>query len=213
MNTYRIGDSKSWIFGLRATSGIRLESLLRFAQREMIESVVVLDDILQSHEPAIMIEPAFRVAPESGKRGGTIHVCRRAVRLKRIHTDFARSMKIIPWLSEERWHMAARTFPLAIEDFLATLCRTLVKALYWWFWRRNRQLVEVKRGQLWGHPVWHTSRVARSALRGYWILLGIAKPGVVERAGAVHFRSSNVRIPVRHGAKPRPGMQVHAGQS
>jgi len=36
----------------------------------------MFDDILQSREPAVMIEPALRVTPESGKRGRTVHVGR-----------------------------------------------------------------------------------------------------------------------------------------
>ncbi len=81
----------------------------------MKDSVVVFNDILQSREPAVMIEPAIRVAPESGKWRCTVHVCRRAVRLERIHTDLARSMKVVPRLREKRRHMAARTFALAIS--------------------------------------------------------------------------------------------------
>src|SRR5712692_7920491 len=94
----------------------------------MKDSVVVFNDILQSREPAVMIEPAIRVAPESGKWRCTVHVCRRAVRLERIHTDLARSMKVVPRLREKRRHMAARTFALAIEDFFAAFCRALVEA-------------------------------------------------------------------------------------
>src|SRR5260370_14733872 len=143
----------------------------------MKDSVVVFNDILQSREPAVMIEPAIRVAPESGKWRCAVHVCRRAVRLERIHTNFARSMKVVPRLREKRRHMAARTFALAIEDFFAAFCRALVEAPIGGLRRRDSQLVEMKRGQLRGDFVWRAPRVPRSALRstGYcWGLLILA---------------------------------------
>jgi len=37
-------------------------------------------------------------------------------------------MKVVPRLRENRRHMAARTFALAIEDFFAAFCRALVEA-------------------------------------------------------------------------------------
>src|SRR5579864_9165580 len=155
-----------------------------------------------------MIKPAFRVAPESGKWSCTVHVGRRAVGLEGIYTDLARRMKIVPRLREKRRHMAARTFALAIEDFFAAFCRALVKAPIWGLRRRDSQLVEMKRGQLRCHFVRHAPRVPRSALHSNRILLGIVEPGIVERARTVHFRCSNVGIPVRDGAKTCPGVEV-----
>src|ERR1700682_52433 len=178
----------------------------------MKHSVVVFDDIPQSREPTVMIEPAIRVAPESGKWSCTVHVCRRAVRLEGIHTDLARSMKVVPRLREKRRHMAAGTFALAIENFFAALCCALVKAPSGGLRRRDSQLVEMKRGQLRGHFVWHAPRVPRSAVRSNRILLGIVEPGIVERAGAVHFRCSNVRMPVGDGAKSCPSVEAEARQ-
>ncbi len=70
----------------------------------------------------------------------------------------------------------------------------------------------MKRGQLRGDFVWRAPLVPRSALRSNRILLGIADPGIVERAGAVHFRRSNVGIPVGDGAKTCPGVEVDARQ-
>src|SRR5260370_23206508 len=116
----------------------------------MKDSVVVFNDILQSREPAVMRSAAIRVAPESGKWRCAVHVCRRAVRLERIHTNCARSMKVVPRLREKRRHMAARTFALAIEDFFAAFCRALVEAPIGGLRRRDSQLVEMKRGQLRG---------------------------------------------------------------
>src|SRR6266852_6326678 len=109
----------------------------------MTDFLVVFDDIRESRKPAIMIEPAFRVAPQSRQRCGAVHVCRRAVRLERIHSDLARSMKTVPWFRIKRRNMAARTLALAVEDFFAAFCRVLVKAAVRWLWRRDRQLVEV----------------------------------------------------------------------
>jgi len=86
-----------------------------------------------------------RVAPQSRQRRGAVHVCRRAVRLERIHSDLARSMKIVPWFRIKRRNMATRTLALAVEDFFAAFCRVLVKGAVRWLWRRDRQLVEVQR--------------------------------------------------------------------
>src|SRR5216684_4476609 len=58
----------------------------------------------------------------------------------------------------------------------------------------------------------NAAKKSSSALRSNRILLGIADPGIVERAGAVHFRRSNVGIPVGDGAKTCPGVEVDARQ-
>src|SRR6202521_2910827 len=138
----------------------------------MTDFLVVFNDILQSREPAVMIKPAFRVAPQSRQRRRAVHVCRRTVRLERIHTHLARSMKIVPWFRIKRRHVANRTFSLAIENFFSAFCRLLVKAPVGWLWCRDRQLVEVQRGQLRRHPVRHAPGVPRSAFPSNWILLG-----------------------------------------
>ena len=90
-----------------------------------MDSVVMFDDVLQSGEPPVMIEPAFVMAPEASEWRRAVHVCRRAIRLERIHTDFARRMKIVPRLREKRRHMAGGALPLAIENSFTTLTRSL----------------------------------------------------------------------------------------
>lgn len=80
------------------------------------DTVVVFDHILQSCEPTVMIKPALGVAPESGKRRRTVHMGRRPVRLERIHTDFARSVKVVPWLREKRRHMASGS-PTPVDPY------------------------------------------------------------------------------------------------
>src|ERR1700731_5025811 len=112
----------------------------------MIQSVVVFDDILQGREPAVVVKPALSVAPQSGKRSSAVHMGRRAVGLERIHTDLAWSMEVISGLGEKWWHMAHRTFSLAIEDFFAPRGRRLVEASVGRLWHRDSQLIEVKRG-------------------------------------------------------------------
>ena len=48
----------------------------------MIDFLVVCDDILQSGELAVMIKPAFRVAPESRERRRPSKELRRAERVR-----------------------------------------------------------------------------------------------------------------------------------
>lgn len=50
-------------FQLRATLGIPPVLLLRFAQAQAKNSMVVVEDILERCEPAIMIERAVRMTP------------------------------------------------------------------------------------------------------------------------------------------------------
>lgn len=110
-------------------------------------------------------------------------MCGRAIRLKRIDPDLTRSIKIVAWLRKKWRDMADGAFPLVIEDFSAALSRALVETALSWIWRRNRQLIEVKRGQFRGHPVGHASGVAGPTLRSDWILLGIAESGMRRSLG------------------------------
>src|SRR5437762_13381499 len=77
-------------------------------QRE--ETVVMVHHVEEGGEPAVVVEAAFLMRPESGQRRGAIHVRRRAVGLERIDTDLTRRMEVVPRLSEE-WREMTRRAP------------------------------------------------------------------------------------------------------
>src|SRR2546422_11684663 len=61
-------------------------------QPEAEEAVVVIDNITQRRKAAVVEEAALLMRPQSGKRGGTVHVRRRSIGLKRVDADLAGRM-------------------------------------------------------------------------------------------------------------------------
>jgi hypothetical protein len=61
---------------------------LRITETESEEAVVVLHDIVKSCETPVVVEPAFRVCPESLQGSCTVTLVRRPIRLKIINADF-----------------------------------------------------------------------------------------------------------------------------
>src|SRR2546426_4732164 len=121
--------------------------LLLLHQPEPEEAVVVLDNITQRRKAAVVEEAAFLVRPESGKRGGAVHMRRRPVGLKRVDADLAGRMQIVPRLGEERRNVAGRALFPSIEDFLPARRRHLVKTARRRLRRGDGDLIEMKSGQ------------------------------------------------------------------
>src|SRR5712691_3785975 len=97
--------------------------LLPIPQPEAEEAVVVVDDTPQRCKAAVAEEAALLMRPQSGKRGGTVHVRRRPIGLKRVDADLAGRMQIVPRLRKQRRNVTGRAFPLVVEDFLAACGR------------------------------------------------------------------------------------------
>src|SRR5215469_7854001 len=143
---------------------------------------------------------------------GAVHVRRRAVGLKRVHTDLARSVQVVSRLRKERWYMASRTFSLSIEDVLAALRRGCVEATLGWLRSGDRQLIEMQGAELRRDQVRRETHIERAVFYGERILCRIAESGIKKCAGTPHFRNANVGVPVRYGPKASPGMQVDPRQ-
>src|SRR5579871_3231074 len=105
-------------------------------------------------------------------------------------------MQIVSGLREKWRDMAGRALRCAIEKRLAALERSLVVGSGRRGRRRDRQLVEVERCELWRHTVGGAPHVRRAALRRDGILILVSQASIEERSGAVHLGGPDIRVPV-----------------
>src|SRR5262245_12631897 len=90
--------------------------LLRAAETEVEMLVVVVDDVDQRSETAIMIEAALLVGPQPSERRGAVHTGRRAISLEGVDTDLLRRMQVVAGLREQGWDVAGRALGRAVEE-------------------------------------------------------------------------------------------------
>src|ERR1043165_3539895 len=111
-------------------------------------TVVVLENFRERRETAVVIEASLLMGPKAPERGRPVGSGGRAFRLEVVDSDFLRGMQIVSRLRVERRHVTRRAFRLSREQLLATLeCRG-VEGSGRRPRRGNRQLIEVKGGQL-----------------------------------------------------------------
>src|SRR5262245_18697579 len=96
--------------------------LLFFAEAELEKAVVVVNDILERLESAVVIEPAlmdFLCVKQGAQRRGHIAASGAAVGLKVVDPDVLGLVKVIARLGEERRHVTACANRFLVEDALA----------------------------------------------------------------------------------------------
>src|SRR5690606_20161561 len=80
---------------------------LTLAEAESEESVVVVDDVGERREAAVVIEAALRVRPEAlQRRRPIVGVLRAAPRVLLVDADLVEAMHVPPGLREDRRNMA-----------------------------------------------------------------------------------------------------------
>src|SRR5262244_1976343 len=121
-------------------------------------------------------------------------------------------MQIISGLREEWRNMACRALRRAIEKHFAPLERSFVVGSCWRGRGRDRELVEVERGELRRHPIGRAARVSGAALCGYGVLILVIETSIEERPVAVHLANSNIGVPVGNRSEAGPGVQINASQ-
>src|SRR5579859_1853167 len=122
--------------------------LLRLAQPQLALAVVVVHDVEQRRETAIMIEPAGAVKQPARERGRAIPVVRRAARLEVVDAHLLSRMQVPTGLGERRRHMAGGALALTVEDNLAARRGDRIERARWRRGRGQRELVEVQGRQL-----------------------------------------------------------------
>lgn len=96
-------------------------TLFLFCQAELHTAVIVLDDVDQSGEPAVVIEPSLLVREESAQRRGPVHFSRRAIGLKIVDADVSALVQIHARLRPERLRMTAVALRFPAEELVAAL--------------------------------------------------------------------------------------------
>lgn len=61
---------------------------LRITETKSEKAAVVLHDIVKRCETPVVVEPTFRMCPESLQGSGTVTLVRRPIRLKIMNADF-----------------------------------------------------------------------------------------------------------------------------
>src|SRR5581483_12031417 len=96
-------------------------ALLLRAQAQREEGVVVVDDVHQGREPAIVIEPALLVRPEAAERRRPVRAIGGAVGLEVVDPDVARGMHVPAGLGPDGLDVAGAAPRLAAEERVTAL--------------------------------------------------------------------------------------------
>ncbi|MCI0366576.1 MAG: hypothetical protein L0219_22155 [Phycisphaerales bacterium] len=84
-------------------------ALLLLGQAQLEEAIVVIDDVVQGGEAAIVVEAAFveLVGVEEGTQGsGDVAVARSAIGLEVVDADFVGGVDVVAGLAEQRRDVA-----------------------------------------------------------------------------------------------------------
>src|SRR4030095_11789561 len=173
----------------------------------------MVNHIQQRCEAPIVIEPALLMSPKPLERRSTICFIGRAFRLEIIYADFRRFVHIPTRFGKQRWNVTRRASCFAVEQRLPAHRSRFIEAILWWRWRRNGQLVEMKRRQFGRDKVGRSSDITKSILSSDRKLLRIVQSGIVECASSVHLQVGDKCIPVADTAPPCPRMQINAGKT
>jgi len=100
-------------------------ALFLFSETQLEKLIVVIDYIPQCGEPAVMIETALLVTPQTFQWCGSVSPVRSPIRLKIVNTDLSRRVHVPARLRENRRYMTSRAFRLTEEYYFPTLqCRS-----------------------------------------------------------------------------------------
>lgn len=127
--------------------------LLLLGQAQGKDRFVVVDDVEQGRELAIVVEAPFRVRPEAAQRRGPVPVIRGAVRLEAVDPDLGRRMQVPAGVRPERLEVAGVALRLSREENVASGGRSRVEAPFRGSRGGNRELVELEGRQLSGDLV------------------------------------------------------------
>src|SRR5438045_3711467 len=86
--------------------------ILRELERE--RRIIVVYDIPQRGEPAIVVEAPLLVREEPPERRGPVALVRRSARLEVVDPNFLAGVHVPPRLGEQRGHVAARALGRAV---------------------------------------------------------------------------------------------------
>ena len=115
-------------------------------------------------------------------------------------------------LGVERRDVARRAAGLALEERLPARGGGAVERPWRRSRRRNRKLVELQGRELRGDAVVIALAVAKTSASGDGELAAIVETGIEEDALSLHLVVRHVRVPVRHRAPARVGVQVDPGE-
>src|SRR5262249_10437786 len=151
------------------------------------EAVVMVDHVGQGREASVVVEAARQVGPKTLERSRAVPPVRRPHRLEVVDSDLAGSVHVPSGLGVEGWYVAPGAVGLAVEEELAALGGRAVETSARSRRRGERQLVEVKRGELGGDEVFVVADVSESVGGGHGELPRVVEPGIVEGPLAVHL--------------------------
>lgn len=164
------GRQKLW----RGDSGPGLERFevfdevvgLPIGEAEAEKAVVVLDDVVESGEAAIVIEAALGMRPQALQGRGAVAQIGSAARLKIVHADFLGRVQVPARLGKERRNVAGSAPRLPGEELLASGGGVWIEAAARRLGRGNGELIEVQRGKLRSDQIRSVMDVAEVVGRG-----------------------------------------------
>src|SRR5205807_547060 len=127
-------------------------ALLTVSQPQTHAFVVVVYYGIEIGEAAVMIKAVFEMRGYSADRRCAIAVIGSAIRLKAVHTNFARCMQVPAGFSPQRFHVAVVASGFAAEEFIPARSGFLIE----WYCRvrcRNRELEQLQGGQFRGDEI------------------------------------------------------------
>src|SRR5262249_45663628 len=155
--------------------------------QERERAVVVLDDVRQRGEAAVVVEAALLVCPQARQRRGAVAMVGIARGLEVVDADLRGGVRVPAGLRVERRGAGGGAAGLAREELAAASRRARIEAAG----RRARggdgELVEVQGRQLRGDQIGLVLDVGETRGRGDRELRGVVQASVDERSLAVHL--------------------------
>src|SRR5688500_1378345 len=115
-------------------------------------------------------------------------------------------MHIPPRLGVGRGNVTSDAL-LGFEHLLAALRCIPIEAAFGWLRRRNRELVEMQRGQLPADQIGVVSNIPKSGTGRDRELQGIVQAWIEKRPSAMHCQIGDQGIPVRYRAPTSRGVE------
>jgi len=158
-------------------------ALLTLRETEVEAGIVVVGDIQERRETAVVKEAALRPRPEAAElrrnQGAADSPRRPTVGLEGIDAHLGWSVRVVAGVGVERRHVAPRAFASAVEDRLTTFRCCGVEAAGRRLRCLQRELVVVERGQLRRHLVGVVAELEKAPSDCRRILGLIVEPLVV----------------------------------
>src|SRR5687768_3480840 len=174
----------------------------------------MIDYVEQCWKTAVMVKATLHVREESAQRRSSVRVIRRTTRVEIVNTDLFSLVCVPTWLSKERRHVTLRAVCLAVEDHFSTRSRCAIETAFGRRRWRDRQLVELKRGQFRGHHVNIATLVPESCACCDRVLYRVVQARVEEGSLPLQFEVSDESVPVSNPTPASaPRMQINPSLS